>query len=72
MTNGRVADIASKARNRNLTTISPIAFEAVSKFDAIFALEHSINGLSPEACLTARSHSLCGRCAIGLVAGARR
>src|SRR5262249_30196293 len=31
------------------TAISPIAFEAVQKFDAIFALERSINGLSPEA-----------------------
>jgi transposase len=49
-----LADIASKTRNRRLTTISPIAFEAVSKFDAIFALERSINGLSPEARLTAR------------------
>jgi transposase len=49
-----LADIASKARNGKLTTISPIAFEAVSKFDAIFALERSINGLSPEARLAAR------------------
>ena len=31
-----LADIASKARNRKPTTISPIAFEAVQKFDAIF------------------------------------
>jgi transposase len=44
-----LADIASKARNRTATTISPIAFEAVQRFDAIFALERSINGLSPEA-----------------------
>src|SRR5436190_4858774 len=44
-----LADIASKARNHKPTTISPIAFEAVQKFDAIFALERSINGLSPEA-----------------------
>ena len=44
-----LADIASKARNRKPTTISPIAFEAVQKFDAIFALERSINGWSPEA-----------------------
>jgi len=42
-----LADIASKARNQKRTTISPIAFEAVRKFDAIFALERSINGLSP-------------------------
>ncbi len=42
-----LADIASKARKGKPTTISPIAFEAVQKFDAIFALERSINGLSP-------------------------
>ena len=44
-----LADIASKARNRTPTTISPIAFEAVQRFDAIFVLERSINGLPPEA-----------------------
>jgi hypothetical protein len=44
-----LADIAAKARNRKPTTISPIAFEAVRKMDAIFLLERSINGLSPEA-----------------------
>ena len=49
-----LADIASKARNQKQTTISPIAFEAVKKFDAIFALERSINGLSPEARVAAR------------------
>ena len=49
-----LADIASKARNQKPTMISPIAFEAVQKFDAIFMLERSINGLSPEARLTAR------------------
>jgi hypothetical protein len=27
--------------------ISPIAFAAVQKFDAVFAAERSINGLSP-------------------------
>ena len=35
-------------------TISPIAFETVQKFDAIFALERSINGSSPEARVAAR------------------
>src|SRR6476660_1069953 len=49
-----LADIASKARNQKPTTISPIAFEAVGKFDAIFALERSINGSSPEARVAAR------------------
>jgi transposase len=49
-----LADIASKARKEKPTTISPIAFEAVRKFDAIFLLERSINGLSPEARVAAR------------------
>ena len=49
-----LADIAAKVRKGKPTTISPIAFEAVQKFDAIFMLERSINGLSPEARLTAR------------------
>ena len=49
-----LADIASKARNQKPTTISPIAFEAVGKFDAIFALERSINRSSPEARVAAR------------------
>jgi transposase len=44
-----LADIALKARKGKPSTISPIAFEAVQKFDAIFALERSINGSSPEA-----------------------
>ncbi len=49
-----LADIASKARDRKLTAISPIAFEAVRRMDAIFALERSINGLSPAARVAAR------------------
>ena len=49
-----LADIASKARKGKPTTISPIAFEAVQKFDAIFALERSINGSSPEERVAAR------------------
>jgi len=49
-----LADIAAKARKGEPTTISPIAFEAVSKFDAIFALERSINGSSPEERVAAR------------------
>jgi transposase len=44
-----LADIASKARKPKPITISPIAFEAVQKFDAIFVLERSVNGSSPEA-----------------------
>src|SRR6266508_651236 len=53
-----LADIASKARNQKPTTISPIAFEAVGKFDAIFVLERSINGSSPEARVTARRRDI--------------
>lgn len=49
-----LADIASRARNGKPATISPIAFEAVQKFDAIFALERSINGSLPEARVAAR------------------
>src|SRR5437763_1036774 len=49
-----LADIAAKARDQKPITISPIAFEAVQKFDAIFMLERSINGLSPEARAAAR------------------
>ena len=49
-----LADIASKARNRKPTTISPIAFEAVRKIDAIFMVERSINGLPPDERLAVR------------------
>jgi transposase len=49
-----LADIASKARTGKPTTISPIAFEAVQKFDAIFALERAINGSSPAERVAAR------------------
>jgi transposase len=49
-----LADIASKVRKGKAATISPIAFEAVQKFDAIFMLERSINGLSPKR---ARPHA---------------
>jgi hypothetical protein len=45
-----LADVASGKPS----TISLIAFKAVQKFDAIFALERSINGLSPEARVAAR------------------
>ena len=54
-----LADIASKARKGKPATISPIAFEAVQKFDAIFALERSINGCSPEARVAARRNDDC-------------
>ena len=53
-----LADIASKARDQKPTTISPIAFQAVQKFDAIFMLERSINGLSPEQRVVARRRDI--------------
>jgi transposase len=49
-----LADIASTARGKTKPAISPIAFEAVQKIDAIFMLERSINGLTPRERLTAR------------------
>jgi transposase len=49
-----LADIASKTRKGKPSRISPIAFEAVQKFDAIFALERAINGSSREQRVTAR------------------
>jgi len=49
-----LADAASKARKGKPAAISPIAFEAVQKCDAIFALERSINGLLPEGRVAAR------------------
>jgi hypothetical protein len=45
-----LADIALKARRGKPSTMSPIAFEAVQKFDAIFA--HAINGATAEQRLT--------------------
>jgi transposase len=49
-----LADIASQVRKEKPTTVSPIAFEAIQKMDAIFALERSINGQLPEARVAAR------------------
>jgi transposase len=42
-----LADVASKARGKTSAIISPIAFAAVQKFDAVFAAERMINGSSP-------------------------
>jgi transposase len=53
-----LADVASNARKQKRITISPIAFEAVQKFDAIFELERSINGLPTEARLAARQREI--------------
>jgi hypothetical protein len=49
-----LADIASKARDQKRPTISPIAFEAVRRIDAIFAAERSLNGQSSENRLAVR------------------
>jgi transposase len=49
-----LADIASKARRKRPSVISPLAFEAVKKIDAIFAAEREINGLTPEQRLAFR------------------
>ena len=49
-----LADIASKARRKGPAVISPLAFEAVKKIDAIFAAEREINGLGCEQRLAFR------------------
>jgi transposase len=49
-----LADIASKARNKKSTTISPLALEAVRKIDAIFMAERLIDGLPPDQRLAVR------------------
>jgi transposase len=53
-----LADAASKARNKSSAMISPIAFAAVQKFDAIFTLGRAINGLSPDQRLAARNKDI--------------
>jgi transposase len=53
-----LADIASNVRNQKRIKVSPIAFEAVQRFDAIFELERSINGLPHEARLAARQREI--------------
>jgi transposase len=51
-----LADIASTARNKFSPVISPIAFEAVQKIDAIFMVERSINGSSAAERLAVRQN----------------
>jgi transposase len=53
-----LADIASQARGKTSAVISPIAFEAVRKIDAVFMLERSINGLSPGERLAVRQNDI--------------
>ena len=52
------ADIAANARRgRNAPAISPIAFEAVKRIDALFDIERGINGLPTEHRLAVRQDS---------------
>jgi Transposase IS66 family len=53
-----LADVASKARDKTSVVICPMAFQAVQKFDAIFALERSINGLPPNERLAPRRRDI--------------
>ena len=53
-----LADVASKARDNKPAIISPIAFAAVQKFDAVFAAERAINGLPPAARLAVRRNDI--------------
>jgi transposase len=53
-----LADIAANARRgRTATPISPIAFEAVRRIDALFDIEREINGLSAARRLAARQET---------------
>ena len=50
-----LADIAANARRgKNAPPISPIAFEAVKRIDALFDIEREINGLTAEERLRGR------------------
>jgi transposase len=50
-----LADIAANARRgKDAPPISPLALEAVTRIDALFDIERTINGLSPEQRLAAR------------------
>jgi transposase len=53
-----LADIASKARGKKPVVVSPIAFEAVQRIDAIFERERSINGLAPDQRLGMRQEEI--------------
>jgi transposase len=53
-----LADIATKARSKKPPIVSPIAAEAVRRFDAIFERERSINGLLPAQRLDLRAKEI--------------
>ena len=49
-----LADIAASARSRSAGAIAPIALEAVTRIDAVFDVERTINGTALEARLAVR------------------
>ncbi|MGE0447492.1 MAG: IS66 family transposase [Vicinamibacterales bacterium] len=53
-----LADVAATARGRRPVVVSPVAFEAVRRIDAIFAVERAINGLAPEQRLAVRRQEI--------------
>lgn len=53
-----LADVAAKARGRKPLVVSPVAFDAVRRIDAVFALERAINGLPPEQRLAVRRQEI--------------
>jgi transposase len=53
-----LADIVTKARTKKPIIISPIALEAVRRFDMIFERERSINGLLPAQRLALRAKEI--------------
>jgi hypothetical protein len=53
-----LADVASKARGKKPVVASPIAFEAIKRMDAVFALERSINGSPPDQRLAVRQKEI--------------
>jgi transposase len=53
-----LADVAATARGKTKPAISPTAFEAVQKIDAIFMLERSINGSPPQKRLAVRRRDI--------------
>ena len=50
-----LADIASLRRAKNATPVSPLAFEAVKRMDALFEIECEINGLPTAQRLAVRT-----------------
>ena len=53
-----LADIAAKARAKKPIIVSPLAFEAVKRIDAIFALERDINGVHAHERLARRQSDI--------------